>query len=323
MPSTRGTNATLSSTVLSGSSLKSWNTKPSERRYDCTCRGERVARLRPPTIELSFRGHVLPEQQPQQRRLARAARPGEEYELALVDAQRQLAQRVDAAAYVFETLWASITAVSLSGSVQHAPHELVDERGIGLARSSPSSPDRRGTRTSASCRRDTAPPRRRARRARRRTAASIAASSSMRPSPSASTISAARRPVAYIFSKTSLAIGPLIVPESISRIKPASASGPQRHVVDSGAASRSSCASASPITQLLAAFGLPDAAATWPRSSRERQRLCQHAGIVLGQRVLRDEAAAARLGQLRQRAPRSLRSRRRRACSGGRSGSGK
>ena len=32
MPRTRGTNATFSSTVLLGSSLKSWNTKPSERR---------------------------------------------------------------------------------------------------------------------------------------------------------------------------------------------------------------------------------------------------------------------------------------------------
>ena len=48
--------------------------------------------------ELSFAGNVLPQQQAQQRRLAGAARPGEENELALVDPQRQVAQRIDAAA---------------------------------------------------------------------------------------------------------------------------------------------------------------------------------------------------------------------------------
>ena len=48
--------------------------------------------------ELAFGGHVLPQQQPQQRGLAGAARAGQEDELALVDPQRQVAQRVDAAA---------------------------------------------------------------------------------------------------------------------------------------------------------------------------------------------------------------------------------
>ena len=48
--------------------------------------------------QLPLGGHVAAQQQPQQRRLPGAARPGEEDELALVDAHRQVAQRVDAAA---------------------------------------------------------------------------------------------------------------------------------------------------------------------------------------------------------------------------------
>ena len=46
--------------------------------------------------QLAFRRHVLPQQQPEQRGLAGAARPGEEHELAFVDAQGEVAQRIDA-----------------------------------------------------------------------------------------------------------------------------------------------------------------------------------------------------------------------------------
>ncbi len=115
MPSTRGTNATLSRTVLLGSSLKSWNTKPSERRYACTWRSESFDRSRPPTTSRPSDGDLLPEQQAQQRRLAGAARPGEEHELSLVDAQRQLAQGVHAAAVHLRDLLGFDHAVSLSG----------------------------------------------------------------------------------------------------------------------------------------------------------------------------------------------------------------
>src|SRR6266550_2366749 len=48
--------------------------------------------------EASFAGNLLAEQQAQERGFARAARTGQEHELSLVDAQRELAQRVYAAA---------------------------------------------------------------------------------------------------------------------------------------------------------------------------------------------------------------------------------
>ncbi len=67
-------------------------------------------------------------------------------------------------------------------------------------------------------------------------------------------------PRAHIFSNTSFAIGPVMVPDSMSRIKPASAAG------DTGTSSISAPVSftwrkTSPMIQLLAAFGLPAAAA--------------------------------------------------------------
>ena len=49
-------------------------------------------------LQIAFARQLLAEQQAQQRRLPRAARPGEEQELALVDGQREIAQRIDAAA---------------------------------------------------------------------------------------------------------------------------------------------------------------------------------------------------------------------------------
>src|SRR5436190_2381433 len=51
-----------------------------------------------PDDEPAFRWNLLAQQQPQQRRLAGAARPGQEDELSLVDAQGQLADGIDAAA---------------------------------------------------------------------------------------------------------------------------------------------------------------------------------------------------------------------------------
>ena len=54
--------------------------------------------IAPPDDQASFAGDVLAQQEPQQRRLARPARTGQEDELSLVDAQGQIAHRVDAAA---------------------------------------------------------------------------------------------------------------------------------------------------------------------------------------------------------------------------------
>ena len=243
MPSTRGTNETFSRTVLAGSSLKSWNTKPSERRYACTCRARQRRQVAAADDELTLGRHVLAQQQPEQRGLAGAARPGEKHEVAFVDAQRQIAQRVHAASCTSSKRSAPR---SRGVPVELAPHERVDQRRIGFsAHGLDHLTDEEAVRlllAGAVLRRR----RRRARRAPACTAASTALSSSIRPSPSAATIAAAVRPVAYIFSKTSLAVGPLIVPESTSRIKPASASGVERHVVDRRSRARSSCASARP-----------------------------------------------------------------------------
>ena len=80
-------------------------------------------------------------------------------------------------------------------------------------------------------------------------------------SPSAATISSAVRPESYIFGKTSLAMALLIVPLSTSAISPASAAGLSGR--SATAVPRSlSVRSSSPITQLLAALGLPAAPAT-------------------------------------------------------------
>ena len=75
--------------------------------------------------------------------------------------------------------------------------------------------------------------------------------------PSAATISAAARPVSYIFANTSFATVLLIVPRSTMAISPASAAG----VIGTSsiAMARSfMLRSSSPMIQLLAAFGLPD-----------------------------------------------------------------
>ena len=46
----------------------------------------------------AFGGPLLQQQQPQQRALAGAARPGQEHELAFLDLQRQIAERIHPAA---------------------------------------------------------------------------------------------------------------------------------------------------------------------------------------------------------------------------------
>ena len=80
--------------------------------------------------------------------------------------------------------------------------------------------------------------------------------------------------------------------------------------------------SSSPITQLLAAFGLLTARGHRLEVVGQLGRLRQHAGVVLGQAVGGDEPLAARLGSLGHRRPeRSTRAAS--TTSGGRSGSGK
>ena len=60
----------------------------------------RLERRQVPSVhhQLAIGRHVAAQEQPQERRLPRAARPGEEDELALVDTHGQIAQRVDATA---------------------------------------------------------------------------------------------------------------------------------------------------------------------------------------------------------------------------------
>ena len=73
-------------------------------------------------------------------------------------------------------------------------------------------------------------------------------------------MSAAARPESYILANTSLATVELIVPFSTMAISPASAAG----VIGTASISMARSfmlRSTSPITQLLAAFGLPDCCA--------------------------------------------------------------
>ena len=81
------TNATFSNTVMRGISLKSWKTKPTRAPVRLHLRRRRASRRsRPPTVELALARQLLAQQQAQERRLAGAARAGQEDELALVDA---------------------------------------------------------------------------------------------------------------------------------------------------------------------------------------------------------------------------------------------
>ena len=75
--------------------------------------------------------------------------------------------------------------------------------------------------------------------------------------PSAATISAALRPVSYIFANTSFATVELIVPCSTMAIRPARAAG-VIGIAPMSMPRSFMLRSTSPITQLLAAFALPD-----------------------------------------------------------------
>ena len=92
--------------------------------------------------------------------------------------------------------------------------------------------------------------------------ATTADSSPICASPSVFTISSADRPDSYILAKTSLAMALLIVPWSTSLIRPASDSGGITSKASFVAPGSLYLRSVSPITQLLAAFGFPEAAAT-------------------------------------------------------------
>ena len=98
MPSTRGTNATFSSTVLVGQQLEILEDEAERAAVGLHLARRERREVAAADDQLALGRHVLAQQQPQQRGLAGAARAGEEDELPLVDAQRQVAQRVDAAA---------------------------------------------------------------------------------------------------------------------------------------------------------------------------------------------------------------------------------
>src|SRR5262249_56768690 len=201
-------------------------------------------------------GRVLAEEQPQQRGLPRAARPGEEDEFPLVDPERQIAEGVDAAAVHLGDALRFDHAVS---SRKRFTAALTPAGSAFPAVAFITWPTRkpnvfvlpaRYSATVAACPASVS-----------WTIRSIAAWSPIFASPSASTIACARRPVPYIFSKTSFATGPVMVPLSTSAMSSPRASGA------SGAESISSRVSfslraTSPLTQLLAALGLPLAAAT-------------------------------------------------------------
>ena len=201
--------------------------------------------------EPPFGRQLLAEQQPQQRRLAGAARAGQEHELAFVDAQRQLAQRVHAAAVQLRELAAaSITRCAFAQRDRpstRARTQLVDARRVRLARRRLHDLADEEAERLASCRRDTAAtgagvrrehlgddaidarPRRRSARAPRRRRCR------RRGGP---TRTSSRR--------RSLAIGPLIVPLSIEHDQPGQRARRQRRVLDRRRASRSACARARP-----------------------------------------------------------------------------
>src|SRR5262245_37922864 len=204
-------------------------------------------------------GNLLPEQEPEERRLAGAAGPREEDELALVDAQRQLPERVHPAAVHLRDLLRFDHAGSSRSSRNRFTAALTPAGSALPAVAFITWPTRnpnvlvfpaRYSATVAACPASVS-----------RTMRSMAPVSAIFASPSASTIACARRPVPYIFSKTSLATGPVIVPRSTSATSSPSASGGSGAVSISSRVSFSFRAS-SPITQLLAALGLPPAAAT-------------------------------------------------------------
>jgi hypothetical protein len=91
------TNATFWNTVKRGIRRKSWKTKPDVAAERLHLRRPQRLQVAAQHFQLAFARQVLAQQQAQQRRLAGAARTGEEDELAFVDGEGQVAQRVDAA----------------------------------------------------------------------------------------------------------------------------------------------------------------------------------------------------------------------------------
>ena len=259
-----GTKEMFSSTVRVGISLKSWKMKPMPRRYSWISLRFSVARLWPLTNELALAGALLHQQQAQERRLAGAARAGEEDELALVDGER-----AGPAARTGRDCRASRDGASRSRCLctrgqwpsglrglgqfrQHAEpdrniasalaclelafQQLVGELRVGLAAAllhhlADEEPERL-----RACRRDTAPPRPRWRPSRRGRSRARRLRPSSAPAPRLRRSRRRDRPESYILANTSLAMELLMVPLSTSAIRPASAAGGQRRVADRRAA---------------------------------------------------------------------------------------
>jgi hypothetical protein len=76
--------------------LKSWNTTPIRRRSSGTERGESRDALRPSTTIWPLARSLRGEHQAQERRLARTRGTGQEHELAALELERDVAQRVRA-----------------------------------------------------------------------------------------------------------------------------------------------------------------------------------------------------------------------------------
>ena len=85
LPITSRANATFWWTFLLGSSRKSWNTQPIERRSAGTFQLRQPGQVLAGHVHLARARDLLLEQQAQERRLAGAARADEEDELALLD----------------------------------------------------------------------------------------------------------------------------------------------------------------------------------------------------------------------------------------------
>ena len=88
----------FSSTVRAGISLKSWKTKPMPRRYSWISPRDSVGEVVAVDDDLALVGAFLHQQQAEERGLAGAARAGEEHELALAHRDREIPQRIQAAA---------------------------------------------------------------------------------------------------------------------------------------------------------------------------------------------------------------------------------
>ena len=93
LPITCSANATFSNTVLFGSSRKSWNTTPIWRRSCGTFQLASRPRSLPATWTDAAGRPLLPQHEPQERRLARPGRADEEDELALDDLEGHVVDR--------------------------------------------------------------------------------------------------------------------------------------------------------------------------------------------------------------------------------------